>query len=59
MITFKEILASKRVEVGGLIEKYKNGIVKLDEANEEVRRMAAKSEENNAEIAIQKAAAEI
>jgi dynein heavy chain len=59
MLTYKEILGNKRKEVGALIEKYRNGIVKLDEANETVKLMAAKSEKNNEEIAIQKAAAEI
>lgn len=54
MLTYKEILSTKRAEIGALIDKYRNGIVKLEHANEEVKTMAAKSEEKNAFIAVQK-----
>jgi dynein heavy chain len=52
------LLYSKRQEIGDKIAKYSNGIIKLDEANEQVKHMSGESEKNNEEIAKAKQVAE-
>jgi len=56
--TYKNLLDSKRKEIGASIEKYKNGILKLNDANEQVAIMSKQSEKSNEEVSIKKNLAE-
>jgi len=57
--TYKVILDQKRKDIGSKIEKYKNGILKLEDANETVKQMSAESEKSNEKIQAAKQLAEI
>lgn len=48
--TYKLLLDLKRKEIGAKIEKYRNGILKLEDANNTVKEMSAESEKSNEKI---------
>jgi hypothetical protein len=58
LITYKNLLEQKRKELGANIEKYKNGILKLNDANEQVTIMSKQSEKSNEEVSVKKNLAE-
>jgi dynein heavy chain len=57
--TYKTLLDEKRKFIGANIEKYRNGILKLDDANATVKSMSAESEKSNDKIQAAKHEAEI
>ena len=48
--TYKTLLEQKRKDIGANIEKYRNGILKLEDANATVKSMSAESEKSNDKI---------